>query len=201
MSKAHSPELWDGVAARYDGLRPDQGLTDPVIRGAWAALLDHYLPKPQCAVLDVGCGTGSLSLLLAEAGHAVDGIDFAPGMIAVARDKAIATGSTARFAVQDGSAPQFVAQSFDAIICRQVLWALPDRKLALRNWSGLLRPGGRLIAVEGRFASGNGISEAELIADLPPELPMLETLDLSTRSNLWGGPLTDQRVLVVAARA
>ena len=200
MSKAHSPDLWDGVAARYDGLRPDQGLTDPAIRSAWAALLDYYLPRPQCAVLDVGCGTGSLSLLLAEAGHDVDGIDFAPGMIAVAHDKAAAANSTARFAVQDGGAPQFAAASFDAIICRQVLWALPDRKAALRNWSALLRPAGRLIAIEGKFASGNGISETELIADLPAELPMTEALDLSAQSNLWGGPLSDQRVLVVATR-
>lgn len=201
MSKAHDPKLWDGIAARYDGIGPDQGLTDPAIRAAWSALLDYYLPKPQCAVLDVGCGTGSLSLLLAEAGHDVDGIDFAPGMIGVARDKAAAANSTARFTVQDASTPQFAPDSFDAIICRQVLWALPDRKAALRNWSALLRPAGRLIAIEGKFASGNGISETELIADLPPDLPVSETLDLSAQSNLWGRHLSDQRVLVVAVKA
>ena len=138
--------------------------------------------------------------MLAETSHDVDGIDFAPAMIAVARDKARAMQSTARFDVQDGGAPQFAAQSFDAIICRQVLWALPDRQMVLRNWAALLRPSGRLILVEGRFASGNGISETEIIADLPPELPMLQVIDLSGQANLWGAPLTDQRVLVVARR-
>jgi ubiquinone/menaquinone biosynthesis C-methylase UbiE len=196
----HSPALWDSIAARYDGLRPDQGLTDPAIRAAWSALIERYLPHPRSAILDVGCGTGSLSLLLASAGHDVTGIDFAPAMIEVARSKSTRAGSTATFDVQDATAPSFSPASFDAVISRQVLWALPDRAIAIRNWARLLKPGCRLILVEGRFASGNGMSRDEIAAAMPSGLSAPELIDLSGDAALWGGPLSDQRLLAVATR-
>lgn len=196
--KAHSPELWDSVAARYDGLRPDQGLTDPIVRAAWLALLERNLPRRPSAILDVGCGTGSLTLLLAAAGHTVTGIDFSPAMIDVATGKAAASGADVKFLVQDATSPQFPPASVDAIISRQVLWALPDRNAALRNWAALLKPGGCLILVEGRFASGNGMSAEEIAAALPPNLSSLVVTDLSKAAPLWGGPLSDQRLLAVA---
>jgi ubiquinone/menaquinone biosynthesis C-methylase UbiE len=196
----HSPDLWDTVARTYDGLRPDQGLTDPPVRAAWRALLTRHLPTAPASILDAGCGTGSLSLLLAEAGYRVTGIDFAPVMIATAREKALAAGLAVAFDVADASAPRFPPAHFDAIVCRQVLWALPDRAAALRHWAGLLREGGRLILVEGRFASGRGMSEAEIRAALPPDLTPAEVTDLSGETALWGGPIPDQRLLVVATR-
>lgn len=198
---AHSPALWDGIATRYDGLRPDQGLTDPAVRAAWASLLERHLPGPRSTILDAGCGTGSLSLLLAELGHFVTGLDFAPAMVAVARAKADAASLSVTFTVEDATAPEFAAASFDAIVSRQTLWALPDREAALRNGASLLRPGGRLILVEGRFASGNGMSETEIAEALPPSLPVTAVSDLSAEASLWGGPLSDQRLLVVATRA
>ena len=201
MSKAHSPDLWDSIATRYDGLRPDQGLTDPAVRAAWATLLQSRLPGPPCDVLDAGCGTGSLSLLLAERGHNVTGIDFAPAMIEVARAKADAAGAAVTFDVQDATAPKFPPGSFGAIVSRQTLWALPDRTAALQNWAELLYPGGKLLLIEGRFASGNGMSEAEIAQALPPVLSITEVTDLSFDTSLWGGPLTDQRLLVVVSRA
>lgn len=64
MPKQHSPDLWDSVAKGYDGMRPDQGLTDPRVRAAWQTLLAAHLPEAPVDVLDVGCGTGTLSLLV-----------------------------------------------------------------------------------------------------------------------------------------
>ena len=197
---AHSAELWDTVAAGYDSQRPDQGLTDPSIRAAWLALLEHHLPPGQGAILDVGCGTGSLSLLLADQGHLVTGIDFSPAMIAVTQGKAADAGIEADFIVGDATTPDIPEASLDAIICRQTLWALPDRHAALANWARLLREGGVLILVEGRFASGRGMSEAELADAWPATLTPFEVTDLSQQAALWGGPLTDQRLLFVAAR-
>lgn len=199
-SDAHSPDLWDGIATRYDSLGPDQALRDPALRQAWAALVEHRLPAPRCTILDVGCGTGSLSLLLAERGHDVTGIDFAPAMIEVARAKSIAAGTSVTFVVQDAIAPQLPRQSVDAVIGRQVLWALPDRHTALRNWAELLRPGGCLLLIEGRFASGNGMSEHEVRAVFPPTMSAPAFTDLSNDAGLWGAPLRDQRLLVTATR-
>jgi ubiquinone/menaquinone biosynthesis C-methylase UbiE len=195
--KQHSPDLWDSIADKYDDLRPDQGLTDPNVRHAWQILLAHHLPGDNLRILDAGCGTGSLSLLLTEMGHQAIGTDFAPAMIDQARQKAKSLKLNAQFAVQDASAPDFPPESFDAIICRQVLWALPDRRAALANWSTLLKPGGILLLIEGLFASGNGMSADAVRNAMPPTLTITETIDLAKSPELWGGPITDQRILFI----
>lgn len=51
---------WDAAAARFDE-EPDHGLRAPETRDAWADLLGSWLPAGPLDVLDVGCGTGSLS--------------------------------------------------------------------------------------------------------------------------------------------
>jgi 2-polyprenyl-3-methyl-5-hydroxy-6-metoxy-1,4-benzoquinol methylase len=75
---------WDAHAATFDD-EPDHGLLDPDVRAAWADLLFPLLPPAPSSVLDVGCGTGSLAVLLAQAGHDVHGIDFSERMVAAAR--------------------------------------------------------------------------------------------------------------------
>lgn len=193
-------DLWDGLAANYDSLRPDQSLTDPQVRAAWRQLLDGRLPKDKCTILDVGCGTGTLALLLAENGHETTGTDFAPKMVAEAKKKAKALSLNVTFDVQDASAPNFAPKSFDAIICRQVLWALPDAKLALTNWANLLKPGGVILLIEGLFASGRGMPADEIIAAMPEIMTDITTTDLSANTALWGGAINDTRYLVVGKK-
>ena len=55
---------WDAQAARFDD-EPDYGLRDPAVRRAWGELLLEHVPAGS-TVLDLGCGTGSLAVLLAE---------------------------------------------------------------------------------------------------------------------------------------
>ena len=69
----------------------DHGLRDPATRRAWAQVLLPVLDGAS-RVADIGCGTGSLSVLLASAGHRVHGIDFSPGMLALAVEKARGLG-------------------------------------------------------------------------------------------------------------
>jgi hypothetical protein len=63
-----------------------------------------------------------------------------------------------------------------------------------------VRPGGVVVLVEGRFASGNGMTGEEVAAIVPPTLAGPEVTDLSSDESLWGGPLSDQRLLVVLRR-
>lgn len=72
-------DVWDAEAEHFDD-EPDHGLTTASIRDAWADLLRTYIPENR-SVLDLGCGTGSLSVLLAEYGHAVTGVDLSPRML------------------------------------------------------------------------------------------------------------------------
>jgi SAM-dependent methyltransferase len=78
--------FWDGAAATFDD-QPEHGLLDPTVRSAWNALLRAHLPDPPADVRDLGCGTGSLTVLLAAGGYRVEAVDLAPAMIAAARDK------------------------------------------------------------------------------------------------------------------
>ncbi|MGQ3201163.1 methyltransferase domain-containing protein, partial [Microbacterium aurantiacum] len=79
--------LWDVEAETYDDAA-DHGLRDPDIRRAWADLLLPLIDGRGRRVADLGCGTGTLSLLLAsEGGHFVNGVDFSVEMIRRAREK------------------------------------------------------------------------------------------------------------------
>ncbi len=78
---------WDEQAASFDDA-PDHGLREPAIRAAWTELLLPVMPPAPARVADLGCGTGSLAVLLAVAGHRVSGLDLAPLMVERARAKA-----------------------------------------------------------------------------------------------------------------
>ena len=88
-------EFWDAAAETFDR-DADHGLRDLPVREAWRARLVGWLPPAPADVLDLGCGTGSLSLLLTELGHRVFGLDLSAAMVDAARDKC--AGRTARFA-------------------------------------------------------------------------------------------------------
>src|SRR3954451_936644 len=81
-------EVWDTHAATFDD-EGEHGLRDPAVRAAWAGLLAAALPAAPASVADLGCGTGSVAVLLAEAGHRVYGLDTSPGMLGMAREKAV----------------------------------------------------------------------------------------------------------------
>ena len=127
---------------------------------AWRRLLLGHLPPAPAAVADIGCGTGSLSVLLAEAGYTVTGLDSAPAMIGAARAKAAAARVSARFVTSDAASPALPAGSFNVVLSRHVLWAMPNVDDALAAWVRLLQPGGTLLLIEGRWHTGAGAAAA-----------------------------------------
>jgi SAM-dependent methyltransferase len=194
---------WDAQAASFDD-EPDHGLRDPVVRRAWAGRLASWLPARASDVLDLGCGTGSLSLLAAEQGHRVTGVDASPAMIDRARAKL--AGRDAVFLTGDAAAPPVGEQRFDAVLVRHVLWALPDPGRALRHWRGLLRLSGRLVLVEGVWGTAGaagaaapvGIPADLLTALLAPLTDEVRVERLSGDPELWGKDVRDERYAVVA---
>jgi ubiquinone/menaquinone biosynthesis C-methylase UbiE len=121
-------------------------------RAAWDRILDLVVGgRGTLDALDVGCGTGFLSLELARRGHRVTGIDFAPQMLAEARKKAAAQGVAVRFEAGDAEQLPFAEGSFDLVMTRHVLWTLPHPEQAIDEWIRVLRPGGRLAAMDSQF--------------------------------------------------
>jgi ubiquinone/menaquinone biosynthesis C-methylase UbiE len=146
-------ETWDGEASRFDE-QPDHGLSDPRVRAAWTVLLREALPGPPARVLDLGCGTGSLSVLLAELGHPVHGVDLSPRMLERAAAKARRHGVEVALVEGDAGDPP-VDGPFDVVLARHVLWALPDVPAVLERWTRLLVAGGRLV-LRRSLAHGRG---------------------------------------------
>ena len=118
----------------------------PAIFARWAPdLIQAAGVRPAERVLDVACGTGAVTRLLAEqvgpAGK-VTGLDITPGMLAAARLAAPSQriewleGSAVKMPLPDGT--------FDAVICQQGLQFFPDKAAALSEMRRVLKRGGRL---------------------------------------------------------
>lgn len=197
---AEAKHYWNEQATTFDN-EADHGLRDPLVRSAWTELLGDWLPATRARILDIGCGTGSLSLVLAELGHAVTGIDFAPAMIDQARAKAHAAGQPIPFQVMDAATPDFAPDQFDLILCRHLLWVLPEPARVLQRWVKLLVPDGRLLLIEGYWHTGGGLHAQQILAMLPPTLSIVVVENLSDRPDLWGATVTDERYLVVVDHA
>jgi len=139
---------WNRRAAHFD---EDFGhsIRTPAERAAWDRILDLVLPAADALeALDIGCGTGFLSLELASRSHRVTGVDFAPSMIAQARKKAAERQAAIRYEEADAEQLPFNAASFDIAVSRHLLWTLPHPQRAMDEWIRVLRPGGRLIVVD-----------------------------------------------------
>jgi SAM-dependent methyltransferase len=138
---------WDADAATYDQ-STDHGwaAASPTLRAAWNAALHRLLPGRESRVLDVGAGTGFLSLAAARLGHQVTALDLSGGMLERLRDNAARDGLDLE--VVEGGAEQPPPGPFDAVVERHLLWTLPDPGAALAAWRGVA-PEGRLVLFEG----------------------------------------------------
>ena len=189
--------IWDDYADSFDD-DPDHGLTDPGVREAWTALLLGLLPPAPASVADLGCGTGSLSVLLAGSGYSVTGLDISERMLQLARAKSAAAGVDIGFAHGDAGSPPLNPGAFDVVLARHVLWVFDDADAVLQRWIDLLRPGGRLVLIEGRWSTGAGLTADECTVLVGRHRASVELIDLSDRDALWGGPVADERYALVS---
>ncbi len=109
---SEQPEQFTNVAAYYDALMAGV----PYL--LWTNYIDEILRRLDYAprtVLDVACGTGSVSEILAARGFDVTGVDIAPDMIEVAKKKALCTESDVEYHVSD-AAEMDLGRQFDLAI-------------------------------------------------------------------------------------
>lgn len=193
---AEARQAWDAEAAAFDEA-PDHGLRDPAVREAWTRLIQGVVPPQSASILDIGCGTGPLSVVMAELGHEVTGIDLSPNMIAAAKAKASAAKCTIAFQVMDAAFPPFETEQFDVVLCRHILFMLPDIEQVLERWVKLMKPRGRLILIEGFWHTQVGLHPQQILDALPATIIYSRVQHLSEQTVLWGKPVEDERYMVV----
>jgi SAM-dependent methyltransferase len=148
----------DEFVADLRHLRPWPELTDSLWRspalveltyGRMWRLVAEVLPAPPARILDVGCGTGVLTLEAARGGHDVTGIDADPDAYAVATRSA-AGGGPGRLAYRLGDADSWEPETggFDTVMTTRMLHHVPDPAGTLGRMRRWLRPGGRLVCVD-----------------------------------------------------
>jgi len=95
-------------------------------------------------VLDVACGSGNLALPAARAGAVVTGVDIAPNLVAIARQRALAEGLAIVFEEGDAEDLTYPAASFDTVVSMYGMMFAPRPERAAAELIRVTRPGGRI---------------------------------------------------------
>ncbi len=136
--------FWDGLAEQYSKKPVD----NPDAFERKIAITKSRM-SPDDVVLDIGCGTGSLALILAPSAARVHGLDISGEMIRIARDKASNQSiDNVNFHVGpfDDSFTVFEPESLDGLCAYSILHLVEDRAAALDRIYRLLKPGGFFIS-------------------------------------------------------
>ncbi|WP_376087368.1 class I SAM-dependent methyltransferase [Roseomonas sp. CCTCC AB2023176] len=131
-------------------------IPDGPVAEAWKALIRAGLGDLHGQrVLDLGCGTGEITRMLRALGAEVTGLDLSEAMLARARAKN--GGPHHRAFLGDAESLPDRDATYDAVVTRHLVWTLPDAPAAFAEWHRVLRPGGRLLIVDGDFVSYTAI--------------------------------------------
>lgn len=117
--------------------------------------------------LDLGCGSGLLSILLAQAGCDVTGIDFSEDMLMQARANAERhqVSDLTGFRQGDVHDLPFEDDTFDLVVTRNVTWVLEDVPRVYAEALRVLRPGGTFVNIDANY--GQAFRAADLRGEVP----------------------------------
>ncbi len=170
-------QIWNGAAGRawVEG----QAMMDQMLHPFQERLVAATAAHDGERLLDVGCGTGAVTLALARLPSvaAVTGIDISAPMLAAAEARVRAAGLAARFLRADAENHDFTARGFDRVVSRFGVMFFGQPVVAFANLRRATRPGGAL-----HFFAWRGVAEnsfmtlaervaAPLLPALPPRRP------------------------------
>jgi ubiquinone/menaquinone biosynthesis C-methylase UbiE len=124
---------------------------DPHQRRLWREALSRPTYPDQATVLEVGCGTGVITAMIADLTGvaAAVGVDPSPYFVERARQRA----PSLRFEVADGRSLPFDDQTFDGVVLATTLCHIPAPEQALAEAHRVLRPGGQILVYDGDYTS------------------------------------------------
>ncbi len=128
-------ELWGKEAVDWAEMQ------EPLNRPLWEAMLNAVEVGPGTRILDAGCGGGGASVLAAERGARISGLDAAEGLITIARER-VPKGN---FRVGDIENLPFDDDAFEVVFAANSLQFTEDRVAALRELGRVCTPGGRVV--------------------------------------------------------
>jgi SAM-dependent methyltransferase len=150
------PQILAGLMAALE-LRA----ADPQQRAMLQAYLTDAALPDGARVLEVGCGTGAVTRVLAAWPGVSEAIGVDPSPVFVARARELAGGlRTIAFQEADGRVLPFAGSTFDAVVFHTTLCHVPDPELMLQEGVRVLRPGGRLAVFEGDYATATVARQA-----------------------------------------
>jgi ubiquinone/menaquinone biosynthesis C-methylase UbiE len=140
-TQARLRRYWDKQSKSYD---KQMGLFD---RYVFADTRDWICGKATGATLEVAIGTG-LNLARYPDDVTLTGLEWSPGMLDIARNRAARLGRPVDLVQGDAQQLDFPDASFDTVVCTFSLCAIPDDKKAVEEMARVLRPGGLLLLAD-----------------------------------------------------
>lgn len=153
-------DYWNGRAKDFSAFRRDE--YHSVQFDKWAQELEAKLGQPGPAkVLDIGCGSGFLSGILAKLGYEVIGVDLSEAMVAQAKAFAASEGLQVEFRQMNALELDFADASFDFVVSRNLTWTLPNLEQAYKEWLRVLKPGGQIVNFDAEYAKDFAVERVE----------------------------------------
>jgi SAM-dependent methyltransferase len=176
-------------------IRFEDGAAYERMMGVWSALagetfLDWLAPRPGLHWLDVGCGSGAFSALVAQrcAAAEIDGVDPSEAQLAFARARPIAC--PAQFRLGDAMALPLADRSVDAAVMALVIFFVPDPKKGVAEMARVVRPGGLAAAyawdmLGGGFPLEQILIELRAMGHTPVRPPSVDASRIDVMRALW----------------
>ncbi len=144
---------WSTRAETFD-LSPGHEIFSDDELAAWRSLIVKHLGKGEGRrALDLASGTGVISHVMDGLGFEVTGLDWAEPMLEKARLKAKARKRPIQFRMADVESTMEPDNHHDVIITRHLVWTLVDPAAAFSEWLRVLKPGGKILIVDGDFVN------------------------------------------------